>query len=83
MSSDTSRRRFLSSTAATAVAGLVAAPRLSARSGSNTFLASFAAGDNAGDVAAKPNIDWKDQGVLSLGRSPYAKLQSVPVHAVD
>ena len=82
MSSDTSRRRFLASTAATAVAGLVAAPRLSARSGSNTFLASFAAGDNAGDAAAKPNIDWKDQGVLALGRSPYAKLQSVPVHAV-
>ncbi len=82
MSSDRSRRRFLASTAATAVAGLVAVPRLSGLSASSALLASLTAGDSAGGAVIKPNADWKDQGVLALGRSPYAKLQSVPVHAV-
>src|SRR5258708_30280515 len=25
---------------------------------------------------------WRDQGILNLAKSPYAKLHSVPVHAV-
>src|SRR5438874_10584089 len=28
------------------------------------------------------NVEWKDQGVLNLVKSPYAKLRNVPVHAV-
>jgi uncharacterized protein len=29
-----------------------------------------------------PESNWKDQGVLFLDKSPYAKLHNVPVHAV-
>jgi uncharacterized protein len=29
-----------------------------------------------------PIADWKDEGVLFLDKSPYAKLHNVPVHAV-
>ena len=28
------------------------------------------------------NPDWKDQGILNLAHSPFAKLKNVPVHAV-
>src|ERR1700730_7766397 len=79
MSSRKSRRSFLASAAATAAVGMAAVPRLS---GSTGLLASLAAGNNAGDSITKPNPEWKDHGVLALGKSPYAKLQSVPVHAV-
>src|SRR6202034_949087 len=27
--------------------------------------------------------NWRDQGVLDLSKSPYARLRSVPVHAVS
>jgi DUF1680 family protein len=79
MSSKKSRRSFIASAAATAAVSMVATPRVS---GSGTLLASLRAGDNPGGSITKPNPDWKDEGVLALGRSPYAKLQSVPVHAV-
>jgi DUF1680 family protein len=29
-----------------------------------------------------PNADWKDEGVLFVDKSPYAKLHNIPVHAV-
>jgi uncharacterized protein len=36
----------------------------------------------AGTVPLSTNPPWKDQGVLNLAHSPYAKLKNVPVHAV-
>jgi hypothetical protein len=33
-------------------------------------------------VTLAPNPDWKDQGVLNLTHSPFAKLKNVPVDAV-
>jgi DUF1680 family protein len=35
-----------------------------------------------GTVPLSANPAWKDQGVLNLAHSPYAKLKNVPVHAV-
>src|SRR5579862_8345351 len=32
--------------------------------------------------ASAPSADWKDEGVLFLDKSPYAKLHNIPVHAV-
>src|SRR5260370_41921511 len=33
-------------------------------------------------VALTTTPQWRDQGILNLAKSPYAKLHSVPVHAV-
>jgi len=33
-------------------------------------------------VALTTNPPWRDQGILNLAKSPYAKLRNVPVHAV-
>ena len=35
-----------------------------------------------GGVARASAADWKDEGVLFVDKSPYAKLRNVPVHAV-
>ncbi|HKM80898.1 MAG TPA: beta-L-arabinofuranosidase domain-containing protein [Candidatus Acidoferrum sp.] len=35
-----------------------------------------------GDTPHAPNPDWKDEGVLFVDKSPYAKLHNVPVRAV-
>ncbi len=35
-----------------------------------------------GHTANASNPDWKDEGVLFVDKSPYAKLRNVPVHAV-
>src|SRR5208282_2069828 len=32
--------------------------------------------------ASAANADWKDEGVLFVEKSPYAKLHNIPVHAV-
>src|SRR5579885_217906 len=64
-----SRRRFIGSTAAAAAISSLAAETMFA------FAPSASAGATAGP-------GWKDQGVLNLVSSPYAKLRSVPVHAV-
>jgi len=32
--------------------------------------------------ASAPGAEWKDEGVLFLDKSPYAKLHNIPVHAV-
>ena len=39
-------------------------------------------GGGSSEVALSSDPSWKDQGVLNLAHSPYAKLKSVPVHAV-
>src|ERR1700685_1751299 len=39
-------------------------------------------GSPMGAFAGGSTANWKDEGVLNLDNSPYAKLHSVPVHAV-
>jgi DUF1680 family protein len=39
-------------------------------------------GASWGASASAANPDWKDEGVLFLDNSPYAKLHNIPVHAV-
>jgi uncharacterized protein len=67
--SEISRRRFVGS-AVTAVAAASSLPLKN--------LMAFAS--RASDTPANP--DWKDQGVLDVDHSPYAKLHNVPIHAV-
>jgi DUF1680 family protein len=35
-----------------------------------------------GASSTAPTADWKDEGVLFVDKSPYAKLHNIPVHAV-
>jgi len=35
-----------------------------------------------GNSASASNPDWKEEGVLFVDKSPYAKLHNIPVHAV-
>src|SRR6266851_178269 len=39
-------------------------------------------GASRGGAAGAPNHDWKDEGVLFVDKSPYAKLHNIPVRAV-
>jgi DUF1680 family protein len=66
-----SRRQFLSTAATTAAVSYLAQPGLSF-----AFSGHGAAGVDSAQLA------WRDQGVLNLANSPYAKLHSVPVRAV-
>ena len=63
-----SRRQFISAVASTAAISYIARPVLS--------FGAFQGSDSVG------NLPWKDQGVLNLVNSPFAKLHSVPVRAV-
>ncbi len=75
-----SRRRFLSTMASSTAASLVARPALSFALGSPQ---AYSAGMNAAEInSATGLLPWRDQGVLNLANSPYAKLHSVPVRAV-
>jgi DUF1680 family protein len=65
---DVSRRQFISTVASTAAMAYIARPALS--------FGAFQGSESVG------NLPWKDQGVLNLVNSPYAKLHSVPVRAV-
>src|SRR5258706_10276720 len=72
-----SRRQFVSSAvSATALSCLPGAERILARSGGRKGPAGL------DQVALTSNPAWRDQGILNLAKSPYAKLHSVPVHAV-
>jgi len=68
-----SRRKFIEAAAATAAASYVANPALAFALGKSTA--------TAGGVDPT-QLPWRDQGVLNLANSPYAKLHSVPVRAV-
>src|SRR6202161_3459887 len=72
-SNPVSRRKFIEAAAATAAASYVANPALAFALGKPS---AAAGGVDSTQVA------WRDQGVLNLANSPYAKLHSVPVHAV-
>jgi DUF1680 family protein len=66
-----SRRQFVSTMASSAAASYFASPGLC-----------FAFRGAAAGAAEAPLLPWRDQGVLNLAGSPYAKLHSVPVRAV-
>jgi len=66
--SQISRRQFVGTAVSAAAASSLAA---------HSFLGSSAMGATAPSVA-----DWKDEGVLFVDKSPYAKLHNVPVRAV-
>jgi DUF1680 family protein len=76
MKSRWSRRTFIASTAASLVSPVLA----SARARNGAALSLFA--DDEENAASRPN-SWQDAGVLDLSRSPYAKLKTVPVRAVE
>ena len=63
-----SRREFVGSAAATATAAAIPLQNLLVGLGSGGSAASDA--------------DWKNEGVLFVDKSPYAKLHNIPVHAV-
>src|ERR1700754_2574523 len=67
-----SRRKFIETSTAAAAAAYVANPALA-----------FALGKpHAAGGVDSTQMPWRDQGVLNLNNSPYAKLHSVPVRAV-
>jgi DUF1680 family protein len=66
--SEITRRNFLNATVATAACTLL--PRANAR-----LLSNEASGSTL-------TPDWKNEGVIDLTHSPYAKLKTVPVRAV-
>ena len=74
MKSKLSRRRFLASAAASVIPAAIAnaSPRIA---GALNSLAA-AAPDSPAEI-------WKDAGVIDVSRSPYAKLKTVPVRAVE
>jgi hypothetical protein len=74
-----SRRRFVSSA--------VSASALSVLPGGQRLFGEFtkpiaSTAPEQNSVALTNSPAWRDQGVLNLAKSPYAKLRSVPVHAV-
>ena len=71
---DLTRREFVSSAAA---AGAFTALRPSTR-----FVSALLKPNPSSVVELTNNPPWRDQGILNLAKSPYAKLRNVPVHAV-
>jgi uncharacterized protein len=72
-----SRRQFVSSAVSASAITLLPAAQ--------NVLGEFAGATGAGEleqVARTTAVPWRDQGVLNLAKSPYAKLHSVPVRAV-
>ncbi len=63
-----SRRKFVASAATVAAAGSLPLQHLMA--------------STKGLRRSPSDSDWKDEGVLFVDKSPYAKLHNVPVHAV-
>jgi hypothetical protein len=74
-----SRRKFVSSA--------LSASAISVLRGSQRFLREFTGAIDAREFEQTPvplasSPAWREQGILNLAKSPYAKLHSVPVHAV-
>src|ERR1041384_7165882 len=72
-----SRRKFLSTAVTSTAASFLARPAFSSALNGLTPNPSHFAFD-----ATPTSLPWKDQGVLNLANSPYAKLHTVPVRAV-
>jgi len=76
-----SRRQFVSSA--------ISAATISCLQPGRELLAGFSAARvGASENSAQSSValtntpPWRDQGILNLAKSPYAKLRNVPVHAV-
>jgi DUF1680 family protein len=72
-----SRRKF--------VASAMSASAISVLPGAQKLLGGFTDAPGAREqspVSLTTTPAWRDQGILNLAKSPYAKLHSVPVHAV-
>ena len=72
-----SRRKF--------VASAMSASAISVLPGAQKLFSGFAGAlgvPQQNSVALTTAPPWRDQGILNLAKSPYAKLHSVPVHAV-
>jgi DUF1680 family protein len=74
-----SRRKFVSSA--------VSASAISVLPGTQRLLEKFTKGIGARELKQNPvplatTPAWRDQGIMNLAKSPYAKLHGVPVHAV-
>jgi hypothetical protein len=78
---DVSRRRLLSAAATSTAASLLGQPLLSFALGNLSSHSDRLARFQTGVDRASP-LPWRDQGVLNLAMSPYAKLHTVPVRAV-
>lgn len=74
---EVSRRQFLSAAAGSTAASLLARPAFALAHGTFSTAGPLEAASNAASILA-----WQDQGVINTANSPYAKLHSVPVHAV-
>jgi len=70
-----SRREFVSSAVSAATVASLPFGKLAGFFGNNPTPLSTA-------PSSAMSNEWKDQGVLNLAKSPYAKLRNVPVHAV-
>jgi uncharacterized protein len=74
-----SRRDFVSAAVSAAALSFLPAHSVIAALAAKPS-AAFAA--RHAQIKLAPNPDWKDQGILNLAHSPYAKLKNIPVHAV-
>src|SRR3954451_19066494 len=74
---EVSRRQFLSAAAGSTAASLLARQAFSLAHETFSNAGTLDVGSNAAAM-----LPWQDQGVINTANSPYAKLHSVPVHAV-
>src|SRR5437660_7379449 len=74
---EVSRRHFLSAAAGSTAASLLARPAFSRAHETFSNAGTLDVGSNAAAM-----LPWQDQGVINTANSPFAKLHSVPVHAV-
>src|SRR2546430_11336119 len=76
-----SRRQFVSSAISTAAISCLP-------NGGDLFTSLTAPKNGTREIAQRSSVVlttspfWRDQGILNLTKSPYAKLRNVPVHAV-
>jgi len=78
-----SRRDFVSAAVSVAaVSFLPAHGALATLAAKRSGAAATSAAAAQGQVTLAANPDWKDQGIVNLAHSPFAKLKNVPVHAV-
>src|SRR5689334_16859373 len=72
-----SRRQFVASAVSTAAIASLPVNRLLAGVADRAATKSVSA-----EAAEWKDVDWKNQGVENLTKSPHAKLRNIPVHAV-
>jgi uncharacterized protein len=77
-----SRRRFISTVASSAAASCLANPALSFALATPSEQPAYPDAPGANSGATESALPWREQGVLNLASSPFAKLHSVPVRAV-